>query len=507
MKAMRSLLAGPKTEAGLSLPRGQPPEEKAGGMGRVATSAARLCLLALAVGLCSCRPEALRPPRPPQDPAVLRYNVTYSHEPEHAIDVEVVLGVGSPLDYRFTQPGGVETIWIYDGAGEVRALPVRKEGVRLPRGTRLLRYRYPLDALIRRRGPDFFGGLAQDDARLLAGRAWLLRPQRAAPEVRVELSLEGVEALLPWQPGPDGLYRLRAEDLVDSGFHGFGGRRCQARVPEAVVEVAILGRMTHLEDAAVCEWLRQTAEEVRTVRRGFPRPRVTVLVYPVPGRSESNVFGMVLWSSPPSIALLVGQDTTPAALVDDWVALHEMLHLTHPTFLPRTPWISEGLATYLTEVAQARSGRQTPEQSWQALLRGFQRGRDQADGRTLEEMIAENEPPGIYWVGAYLALRLDVELRRATHNQRGLEDVLELLATRGTTSTVEAYGTAVDEVAGRPLFRALLAEELRKTAFSGLEGLLEELGVTPTPSGVKLHLARDSLLREALDGQSASSAQ
>jgi hypothetical protein len=100
-----------------------------------------------------------------------------------------------------------------------------------------------------------------------------------------------------------------------------------------------------------------------------------------------------------------------------------------------------------------------------------------------------------------------VELRRATNNQRGLEDVLELLTSRGATSTVEGYGAAVDEVAGRPLFHALLAEEMRRPAFSGLEGLLEDLGVTPTPGGVKLQLARDSRLREALDGQRASSAQ
>ena len=58
-----------------------------------------------------------------------------------------------------------------------------------------------------------------------------------------------------------------------------------------------------------------------------------------------------------------------------------------------------------------------------------------------------------------------------------------------------------------PAVCALLAQELGNPAFAGLEGLLEDLGVTPTPGGVKLELARDSRLREALDGQSASSAQ
>jgi hypothetical protein len=469
---------------------------------------ARLWLVAFAVGLCACRTEAVRePPRRAGEPASLRYNVTYVREPEHAIDVEVVLVRDAPREFRFTQEGGVDTVRAYGETGEQRELSVSDGVVSVPRGTRFLRYRYPVDLIIREEGPQLFGGMGQGDARHLAGRAWLLRPRTADPRLQVELSVQGVDALLPWQPGPDGVYRLRAEDLIDSGFHAFGGQRCQARLGDAVIEVAILGKMTHLQDAEICEWLRQTAEEVLTVRRSFPHPRITVLVYPVPRRSVANVFGMVMWSSPPSISLLVGQDTTRARLDEDWVALHELLHLAHPAFLPRTPWISEGLATYLTEVARSRSGRQTPEHSWQELLEGFQRGRRQARGRTMQQMVEESRPPGIYWVGAYFALRLDVELRRATDNQRGLPDVLEVLARQGATSTVGGYGAAVDAVAGRPLFDALLAEELRRPAFAGLEGLLEDLGVTPTPGGVKLFRARDSRLREALDGKSASSAQ
>ncbi len=467
----------------------------------------RLCFLMLAVGLLSCRAEALRPPRPGEDPAALRYNITYVREPEHAIDVEVVLVRGEPRDFRFTKPGGVETLWAYSETGEVRALRVREDGVRLPQGTRFVRYRYPVDALIRRRGAGLFTGLAHGEARLVAGRSWLLRPRVAAPDLRAELSLEGTEALLPWEPGPGGVYRLRAEDLVDSGFHGFGGRRHEVPLSDAVLDVAILGTLTHMEDAAVCEWLRRTAEEVRTVRRHFPYSRVSVLVYPVPDWSVADVFGMVLWSSPPSIALLVGQEAQPSAFEEDWVAIHEMLHLAHPAILPRTPWISEGLATYFTEVARARSGRQTPERAWEELLDGFARGQAQAAGRTMAEMIEENAPPGIYWVGAWFALRLDVELRRVTGHQRRLEDVLERLASQGPTATVGAYGAAVDAVAGRPLFDALLAEALQQPAFAGLEGLLEDLGVTPTPGGVKLNPARDSQLREALDGQRARGAQ
>ncbi|MFL5349597.1 MAG: hypothetical protein ACJ8AT_32780 [Hyalangium sp.] len=465
----------------------------------------------LCVGLGACHPEvapALRAERTEEANPALRYNVTYVHGPEPAIDVEVVLVHDAPEDFLFTDGGGVDTVEAYDETGKAHALSVRDGEVSVPSGTRFLRYHYPLgERHKRKRRWDSFAGMGQGDAWLIAGKAWLIRPRVADPDIQVELSMQGGDVLLPWQPGPGGLYHLSADDLVDSGIHGFGGRRCRAQLTDAVMDVAIEGRMTHLTDAQLCDWLRQTGEEVRKIRRDFPYPRITVVVYPVPGHDEANVFGMVMWSTPPSVALLVGQDTTLNALSEDWVALHEMLHLTHPAILPRTPWISEGLATYLTEIARSRAGRHSAERSWEELLNGFQRGRQQAHGRTIQEMIDEDEPPGIYWVGAWLALRIDVELRRATGNRRGLEDVLELLATQGSTATVASYGAAVDAVAGRPLFDALLSEELRRPAFAGLEGLLQELGVTPTPGGVKLQPARDSVLREALDGQSASRAE
>ena len=95
-----------------------------------------------------------------------------------------------------------------------------------------------------------------------------------------------------------------------------------------------------------------------------------------------------------------------------------------------------------------------------------------------------------------------MELRRVTGNKHRLEDVLELLAERGPTSTFGAFGAAVDSVAGEPLFDSLLARHLRRPSFAEMEGLLEALGVRADAGGtVKLVPARDSPLREAVDGR------
>lgn len=455
--------------------------------------------------LGACQPARTLPLRPDGETPALRYHVTYVREPEPALDVELVrVREEAPRDFLFTQSGGVERVRVLGPEGAGQDLTVSPEGgVVVPPDTRVLRYRYPLETHGGGRYADFFTGMGGGDAWHVAGRVWLLRPRTVTPSLRAELRVEGVDALLPWEPDASGVYHLEGGDLVDSGFQGFGGRRCTVRPPGAVVEVAVLGRMSRMEDAALCAWVGQAAGEVLTVRRSFPYPRITVRVVPVPGREASGIFGMVLWSSPPSVSLLVGQDAAPSSFVRDWVAVHELLHLAHPTFVPRVSWLSEGLATYYQELARARSGRQTPERAWEELLAGFTRGRAAVGSRTMEDVTTNGASyQGTYWTGALFALQLDVELRRATGNTRGLDAVLERLAGSGTTATFDAFGAAVDAVAGRPLFQQLLARLQSRPAFDGLEPLLEALGVESGPDGVvRLGVARDSQVRQALEAR------
>ncbi|MGE6762070.1 hypothetical protein ACQKGO_28925 [Corallococcus interemptor] len=465
---------------------------------------ARLLCLAFMLGACASAPVAA----PWEDTAVLRYNVRYTSDPTPGLDVELLLpqSVSSEprpfsLSFLFQQPGRVESmVTTDDGGNRLEFTPNPRGTLQFSKRTRIVRYRYPLTASGQRVGRHLFGGMGEGDAWHVAGKAYLLIPARVPPGLRVELSVSGADALLPWQPDATGVYHLRGEDLIDAGFHSFGGRRCQAHVGESVLEVALLGRFTHLKDVEVCAWLEQAGREVLTMRKAFPYPRITVRVVPIPGKSTPGDFGMTQWSSPPSISILVGQDATAASFSRDWVAIHELLHLTHPPVVPREAWLTEGLATYYTELARVRSGRQTSQQAWQELANGFARGQAAARSRPMKEVVAEEGNfMGIYWTGALFALHLDVELRRVTNGRARLDDVLELLATRGPTATLKSFGEAVDTVAGQPLFDALLARHLPKPAFAELKPLLEDLGVKIDPGGVKLHAAPGSALREALD--------
>ncbi|WP_375757901.1 hypothetical protein [Corallococcus exercitus] len=482
--------------------------DRVSGVDAMKTLVARAGLLCLALTLGACASVPLAAPW--EDADHLRYNILYTNDPAPGLNVEVFLPSSLPrsvprsypLDFLFRQPGRVGSLVATAQDGTRFEFFPREGGVvQAPRGTSVIRYHYPLASAPGGSGRHLFGGMGEGDAWHVAGKAYLLTPRHVTPEMRVDLTVSGADALLPWQPDASGVYRLSGADLIDAGFHAFGGRRCEARVGASVLEVAVLGRFTHLTDAELCAWLEQAGREVVTVRKAFPFPRVTVRVVPVPGKATPGDFGMTLWSAPPSISILVGQDATAASFAKDWVAVHELLHLTHPTLMPREAWLTEGLATYYTELARARSGRQTSQQAWQELANGFARGQAAARSRPMKAVIAEEGNfMGIYWTGALFALHLDVELRRATQGRGRLEDVLELLATRGPTATLESFGAAVDTVAGQPLFDALLARHLPKPAFAELPPLLEALGVRIDPGGVKLHAAPDSGLREAMDG-------
>ncbi|WP_211486266.1 hypothetical protein [Corallococcus exiguus] len=465
---------------------------------------ARAWLLSLALTLSAC---ASAPLSSPLDEAVpLRYNIIYTQDPTPRLNVEVFLPRKFPREFLFRQPGRVESLFVTDEVGTRFDVFPKNGVVQLPEGTRFIRYHYPLTTSSQGGGGrHLFGGMGEGDTWHVAGKAYLLTPSRVTTDMRVDLTVSGAGALLPWTPGDNGVYHLRGEDLIDAGFHSFGGRRCEAHVGASVMEVALLGRFTHLTDADLCAWLEQAGREVVTVRKSFPYPRITVRVVPVPGDATPGVFGMTLWSAPPSISILVGQDATAASFAKDWVAVHEMLHLTHPALVPREAWLTEGLATYYTELARARSGRQTAQQAWRELTNGFARGQAASRSRNMKEVVAEERNfMGIYWTGALFALHLDVELRRVTNGRAQLEDVLELLATHGPTATLESFGAAVDTVAGQPLFGALLARHMPKPAFSELAPLLENLGVRIDPGGVTLHAAPGSGLREALDGERTS---
>jgi hypothetical protein len=61
---------------------------------------------------------------------------------------------------------------------------------------------------------------------------------------------------------------------------------------------------------------------------------------------------------------LVGREATSGGLSDDWVLVHEMVHLALPDVGRRHQWLAEGLATYVEGIARAQFGNREIADVW-----------------------------------------------------------------------------------------------------------------------------------------------
>jgi hypothetical protein len=170
-------------------------------------------------------------------------------------------------------------------------------------------------------------------------------------------------------------------------------------------------------------WVRRSAQIVTAFYGGFPTARATVELRAQPG---AGVQGGSTYADPDAlIRVRVGRDVTEAQLLSDWVMVHEMTHLALPDVGARHAWLSEGLATYLEGVERVQAGNRTEEDVWAEELRQMPRGLPQPGDQGLDHTHTWGRT---YWGGAMFCLLADVDIRRRTHNVRGLEDAVRAIA-------------------------------------------------------------------------------
>ena len=204
---------------------------------------------------------------------------------------------------------------------------------------------------------------------------------------------------------------------------------------------------------------------------------------PLPSRGAPVLFGMAGRGVVPSVLVLASEAPGPE-LVDDWTLVHELSHLAVPYVPSEDAWLSEGFVTYYQEVLRARAGFQTPAVSMQLIEEGFGRGRATGTGRTLADesrVMRENHTfYRVYWGGAAIAMKLDVELRRSSGGKRSLDDVMRHLSRRaGNGEDVSAAALVADADAflGAPTFASIAGPLLASSAFPAVDGCYAWLGL------------------------------
>jgi hypothetical protein len=233
------------------------------------------------------------------------------------------------------------------------------------------------------------------------------------------------------------------------------------------------------------EWVRRSAGIVAAFYGGFPTTRVTIQLRSEPG---AGVQGGSTYANPDAlIRVRVGREVTEAQLESDWVMVHEMTHLALPDVGEQHVWLSEGLATYLEGVERVQAGNRTEEDVWAEELRQMPRGLPQPRDQGLDHTHTWGRT---YWGGAMFCLMADVDIRRRTHDAKGLEDAARAIARASgglrAAWPIERVLATGDAAVGTTSLEDLYAR-MKDSAYSpDLPALWRELGVTAEGDAVRL---------------------
>ncbi|MGD8416307.1 MAG: hypothetical protein PVH91_04555 [Pseudomonadales bacterium] len=466
---------------------------------RAVTSWARWLILAslLAVRLVAwgeAAPEAV-------------YRVTLSDDLRE-VQVEARLADPAPLA---APEGDVRELSELRGCND-EPVSIRRDRILTDSAGGCIRYAYALRPQSGRRAPPVAPGVV-----ISTPGAWLWTPEmRIGSAIRIELSAPTAMAVsVPWRPMNPGVFELTPSPGSATGSAVFGRFDAfEVGVPGGRLRVAAVDGPDHRLDAGkVRHWLHTAAMDVAGVGGRFPNPDLQVIVQPVDAHGRSPVpFGYVIRDGGEAVRFFVAPDRPLSDLESDWTATHEFSHLLLPYVRSSEKWVSEGFASYYQNVLLARRGVYTATGAWRRLSRGFERAADIRNPPRLDQL--DDRPFWdvrmlIYWSGAAMALKADVELR--DRHGSSLDAVLGRLAEcclpSERTWTAEALFAKLDELAPAPVFMPLYHRLMAERGMPDLTGLYADLGIVPGADGVRLTGAgrlvgvRDAIMRPEGDAR------
>ena len=223
-------------------------------------------------------------------------------------------------------------------------------------------------------------------------------------------------------------------------------------------------------------WVQRAADAVTRWLGRMPLSSFEVLLQAVDG---SDVKGGTAFPEPaPYLRLRLGRETRAAQFADDWILVHEMLHLAVPQLARPHRWLHEGIATYGEGATRVLSGLNPAARWWGELVRGLPKGQPQAGDQGLDRTPTWGRT---YWGGALFCLQADVQMRQTNHARQGLREALQgLMAVGGSYAVawpVERVLAAADAAVDGKVLASLYARLRHDPAPADLETLWRDLGV------------------------------
>jgi hypothetical protein len=270
------------------------------------------------------------------------------------------------------------------------------------------------------------------------------------------------------------------------------------KVSGATIDVTLPDGPMKLSQVELLGWVKNSASTVANYYGHFPVPHLTLKMRSTSGSGIRH--GVTYPRDGGLIFISVGRDADIAATKDDWVLVHEMIHLAFPSMEDDQHWIEEGISTYVEPVARAREGGMQVKEVWGTFVRDMPKGEPGPDDHGLDNTHTWGRT---YWGGALFCLLADVRIHERTKNRKGLEDALRGI-NRGGGNISEDWdiGKALalgDKATGTTVLRNLYNEMRDKPAPVDLDQLWIKLGIQMKDGSVAFNdQAPESNIRKAI---------
>jgi len=276
----------------------------------------------------------------------------------------------------------------------------------------------------------------------------------------------------------------------------------EIKVGDATLQVDFAEGPLDLPKTTVLAHVEAAASAVASYYGRFPVSRARVLLIPVADRH--GILQGTTWGDmrgfPGFTRIRIGEHTTTADLASDWTTTHELVHMAFPSMPDDQHWIEEGLATYIEPIARVMTGELTAQKIWGDMFRDMHQGEPGAGDEGVDHTHTWGRT---YWGGAMFCLVADVEIRRATHNRKGLQDALRAIVDADGTIdhnwTLPQALAVGDRATGTHVLSEMYNDWKGKPVTVDLPKLWNELGIQSGPHGISfVDTAPLAKVREAI---------
>jgi len=248
------------------------------------------------------------------------------------------------------------------------------------------------------------------------------------------------------------------------------------KVPGATIDVTLPDDPMKLSRDELLGWVKNSAHAVAAYYGRFPVPHLTLKVRSSYGSGIRH--GVTYPKDGGLIFISVGKDADLAETKDDWVLVHEMIHLAFPSMPDEQHWIEEGISTYVEPVARVRVGLMPLDEMWRSFIRDMPKGQPETGDEGLDNTHTWGRT---YWGGAIFCLLADVRIRERTGNRKSLQDALRGINRGGGNITedweIEKTLALGDKATGTTVLRDLYRQMRDKPTPADLDQLWKKLGV------------------------------